>query len=144
MVMRAISLYRPRTAASNAASSSPCVDLAAAARYSGATPSTTSMLAVPRSRSSLAGGPIVSIVSATCGCFASAATFGAVGAVQTTTAVPFQRNPMGITRVAVGARVRETRRVGGVQELQGAGLLEILDGSCSRYVLFPPSFDGRY
>jgi hypothetical protein len=47
---------------------------------------------------SLTGGPMMSIVSATCGCFASAATLGAVGAVQTTTAVPFQRNPMGMTR----------------------------------------------
>ena len=96
--MRAISLYRPRTAASNEASSSPCVDFAAAARYSGGTPSTISMRAVPRSRSSLAGGPIASIVSATCGCFSSAATFGAVGAVQTTTVVPVHRNPMGMTR----------------------------------------------
>ena len=73
-MIRAICLYVARTWASNAVSSAPCA------------------------RSALAGGPLVSMVRATVGRSRSALTFGALTAVQTTIAVPFHKNPMGITR----------------------------------------------
>src|ERR671932_2957001 len=56
------------------------------------------MLATPRTRRALAGGPMTSMVRATFGRSASALTFGAVGAVQTTMSVPVHQNPIGITR----------------------------------------------
>ena len=70
----------------------------ASSRYSGGTPSTISMLAVPRTSSTWGGCVSVSMVSATFGFAASAFTLYAFGAVQTTICSPFQWNPIGITR----------------------------------------------
>ena len=90
-----------------------------------------SIRATPRTSSALAGGPMVSIVSATFGRFASAETFGAVGAVHTTTtsgAVP-QKPDRDNAWVAVAAVVCQSRRVRRAQELLSAGILEIINRS---------------
>ena len=52
---------------------------------------------------------------------------GRRGADDDGSAVP--EEPDGDDALAVGAGVSQTRRVGGAQELQRAGLLEILDAS---------------
>ena len=88
--MRAIWSYISRQFFSNSAAASAPIDLRAAARYSGTTPSTISTLACPRTDSARAcsGVSPPSIDSATSGRAFSAATFGEVVAVEITNCVP--------------------------------------------------------
>lgn len=79
--MRAICLNIARACASNTCHFCAPTNFLAPSRYSGGTPSITSIVAVPRTNNTLGGYVLVSIVSATFGFVVSARTFGAFGAV---------------------------------------------------------------
>src|SRR6266403_5149208 len=84
ILIRAICLYIARTCASKASHWSGPTPFLDAARYSGGTPSTISMAAVPRTSKTCGGKAFVSTVNATFGFVFSADTLGACGSVQST------------------------------------------------------------